>query len=163
MTLAGFCVVLGVGMDDVFVMTNAFRMTNPALSVPDRLSKSYEEAAVSITLTSATNTAAFAIGALTANYGTVHLFCAFCGWAIAAIYFFTVIMFGAVIANAALAEEWLKKKEWYSEFASCYSDKINVIFRYLLRKIFHLPEGFDLAYAVGKWLVSFMNINFVSK
>jgi len=161
-TLAGFSIVLGVGMDDVFVMTNAFRMTNPALSVPDRLSKSYEEAAVSITLTSATNTAAFAIGALTANYGTVHLFCAFCGWAIAAIYFFTVIMFGAVIANAALAEEWLKKKEWYSEFASCYSDKINVIFRYLLRKIFHLPEGFDLAYAVGKWLTSIVGLTIVS-
>merc|ERR1719322_2379142 len=81
-TLAGFCVVLGVGMDDVFVMTNAFRRTNPTLSVPERLSKSYEEAAVSITLTSATNAAASIIGAVTANYGTVRLFCVYCGWAV---------------------------------------------------------------------------------
>ena len=156
MTLAGLCIVLGVGMDNVFVMTNAFMRANPTLSVPERLSKSYEEAAVSITLTSATNAAAFAVGAVTANYGTVYLFCVFCGWAIAAIYFFTVVMFGAVIACAALAEEWLKTKTWYSEIASSFSDKINEIFRHLTHKMFHLSEGFDMAFAVGEWLVNSM-------
>ena len=154
MTLAGFCIVLGVGMDDVFVMTNAFRRTNPTLSVPERMSKSYEEAAVSITLTSATNAAAFAVGAVTANYGTVHLFCVFCGLAIAAIYFFTVVMFGAVIAYAALAEEWLKTKAWYCEVARACSDKINEMFRYLTPKICQLPKGWDIAFALGKRLVN---------
>ena len=154
MTLAGFCVVLGVGMDDVFVMTNAFRRTNPTLSVPERLSKSYEEAAVSITLTSATNAAAFVVGAATANYGTVRLFCVYCGWAVGAIYFFTVVMFGAVIACAALAEQWLQTKAWYSEVVYCCSYNIDGMFRYLTPKIFHLPESYDMAFAWGKWLVN---------
>ena len=133
-------------MDDVYVMTHAFREVDRTLSVPERMSKSYEEAAMSITLTSATNAAAFAVGAFSANYGTVRLFCVFCGLAIAAIYFFTVIMFGAVIALAALAEEWLETKEWYSEVACSCSQKIN--------RIFHKLLGFDMASVVGKWLVN---------
>lgn len=57
--------VLGVGMDDAFVLLAAWRRTNPTMSVPKRLSYTYAEAAVSITITSLTNFISFMIGIIT--------------------------------------------------------------------------------------------------
>ena len=132
-------------MDDVFVMMNAFMRTNPALSVPVRLSRSYEEAAVSITLTSATNIATFAVGACSANYGTVHLFCVFCGWAVASIYFFTVIMFGALVALLTRAELRFKDRRWCFEITSYFFARVT--------RILQMTEKFDVASAWGETLV----------
>ena len=55
----------GVGMDDAFVLLAAWRRTNPTMSVPKRLSHTYAEAAVSITITSLTNFISFMIGIIT--------------------------------------------------------------------------------------------------
>ncbi len=52
---------------------------------------------MSITLTSATNVACFAVGAATANYGTVYYFCAYCAWLIATIYALTMTAFGSIL------------------------------------------------------------------
>src|SRR5690625_471885 len=52
----------GVGMDDAFVLLAAWRRTSPTQSVPERLSHTYSEAAVSISITSLTNFISFMIG-----------------------------------------------------------------------------------------------------
>uniref|UniRef100_A0A915DQW4 SSD domain-containing protein n=1 Tax=Ditylenchus dipsaci TaxID=166011 RepID=A0A915DQW4_9BILA len=53
--------VLGVGIDDAFIMTAAWNRTNPQLSVVRRLAKSLAEAAVYITITSLTDMLTFGI------------------------------------------------------------------------------------------------------
>jgi hypothetical protein len=67
---------------------------------------------VSITLTSATNAGSFFVGALTSNYGTVNLFCVWCGWSILAGYLLTISLFGAVIALMGRAQEWIRSSGW---------------------------------------------------
>lgn len=52
-------------MDDAFVLLAAWRRTNPLHSIPERMSHTYSEAAVSITITSLTNFISFMIGIAT--------------------------------------------------------------------------------------------------
>ena len=52
-------------MDDAFVLLAAWRQTDYRLSVPDRLGRTYAEAAVSISITSITNFISFVIGTVT--------------------------------------------------------------------------------------------------
>ncbi|XP_067124910.1 patched domain-containing protein 3-like isoform X2 [Centruroides vittatus] len=50
-------IVVGIGLDDSFVLLAAWRKTNPKDSVEKRMSTTYSEAIVSITITSLTNVA----------------------------------------------------------------------------------------------------------
>lgn len=55
----------GVGVDNIFVIVNAFDKTNPKDEESKRMREALEESGTSITVTSLTNFLAFAIGALT--------------------------------------------------------------------------------------------------
>ncbi|XP_022668535.1 patched domain-containing protein 3-like isoform X2 [Varroa jacobsoni] len=61
--LAAPFLMLGIGLDDTFVMLSAWKHTKPSLSVPDRTAQMFGEAGVSITITSITNVISFVIGA----------------------------------------------------------------------------------------------------
>ncbi|XP_067135805.1 patched domain-containing protein 1-like isoform X2 [Centruroides vittatus] len=50
-------IVVGIGLDDSFVLLAAWRKTNPKDSVEKRMSTTYSEATISITITSLTNVA----------------------------------------------------------------------------------------------------------
>jgi len=65
-------------MDDTFVVLAAWRRTVKLKSVPERLSKTYEESAVSITITSFTNVISFFIGAIT-PFPSVRIFSIYSG------------------------------------------------------------------------------------
>ena len=69
---------LGIGIDDTFVMLGAWRRTSIHSSVPERMSASFEDAAVSITITSVTNMISFWIGVIT-PFPSVQIFCIYTG------------------------------------------------------------------------------------
>ena len=65
-------------MDDTFVMLAAWRRTRIQDPVPERLAATYNDAAVSITITSLTNVISFLIGAIS-PFPSVQIFCLYTG------------------------------------------------------------------------------------
>ena len=57
--------LLGIGVDDMFVLVNAYDNTNPYLSIAERLGNAMSTAGMSITVTSFTDIFAFLIGSTT--------------------------------------------------------------------------------------------------
>ncbi|CAH1261987.1 PTCHD3 [Branchiostoma lanceolatum] len=86
--------VIGVGVDNMFILLAAWRKTNPWDSVQERSANTYAEAGVSITITTLTNALAFAVGAITSFPG-VRVFCMYSGIAIVFAYLFQLNFFGA--------------------------------------------------------------------
>ncbi|KAH7645581.1 patched domain-containing protein 3-like [Dermatophagoides farinae] len=95
--LAAPFLMLGVGMDDAFVLLAAWRRTNPTMSVPKRLSHTYAEAAVSITITSLTNFISFMIGIIT-PFPSVRIFCIYTSVAVLFTYAYHITFFGGLMA-----------------------------------------------------------------
>ena len=65
--------LLGIGVDDMFVLVNAYDNTNPYLSVAERLGNALSTAGMSITVTSFTDIFAFLIGSTTSLPGVEKL------------------------------------------------------------------------------------------
>lgn len=102
--LASLFLLLGVGMDDAFVMLNSWKRmkeTMPEESVEEKMQETYKDAAVSITITSMTNICSFAMGFLTPSFETVKIFCAYVTGGLVSIYILTLTFFGPfmVLAN----------------------------------------------------------------
>ena len=70
--------VLGIGIDDTFVMLGAWRRTSIHSNVPDRMAIAFTDAAVSITITSITDMLSFWIGIIT-PFPCVKIFCIYTG------------------------------------------------------------------------------------
>ena len=121
-------------MDDAFVLIASWRQTDSRLSIPDRMSKTYSDAAVSITITSLTNFISFVIGTITPfssvsnfllcakdvhslNVQTQHtlilshekkqvrIFCIYTSVCVLVCYFFAITFFGACMAYFGFAEK----------------------------------------------------------
>ncbi|RWS11672.1 patched domain-containing protein 3-like protein [Dinothrombium tinctorium] len=95
--LAAPFLMLGVGMDDAFVLLAAWRRTNPSHSVSVRLGHTYSEAAISITITSVTNFISFMIGILT-PFPSVRIFCIYTSIAVLFTYIYHITFFGGCMA-----------------------------------------------------------------
>lgn len=95
--------MLGIGMDDTFVLLAAWRRTNPRKSVVDRMGETYREAAVSITITSLTNFISFCIGAIT-PFPSVKIFCIYTAVAVLFTYIYQITFFGGCMALSGYAE-----------------------------------------------------------
>ncbi|XP_063062244.1 patched domain-containing protein 3 [Engraulis encrasicolus] len=89
--------ILGVGVDDMFIMISAWQKTKVKDNVEDRMEETYKEAAVSITITTLTNVLAFYIGLMT-DFGSVQSFCMYTGTALLFCYFYSITFFGAFMA-----------------------------------------------------------------
>ncbi|XP_067131608.1 patched domain-containing protein 3-like [Centruroides vittatus] len=89
--------MLGIGIDDAFIMISAWRRTDVNASVPDRMKEAYAEAAVSITITSLTNFFAFCMGFVT-PYKCIHIFSAYAALAIIFDYVYQLLFFGGLMA-----------------------------------------------------------------
>ncbi|XP_068239461.1 patched domain-containing protein 3-like isoform X2 [Palaemon carinicauda] len=96
--------MLGIGIDDTFVMLAAWRRTNLQDSVPERMGTCYAEAAVSITITSITDMISFYIGAIT-PFPCVQIFCLYTGMAVVVTYLWHVTFFGGCMALAGYMEK----------------------------------------------------------
>lgn len=95
--------MLGIGMDDTFVLLAAWRRTDPRKPVVDRMGETYREAAVSITITSLTNFISFCIGAIT-PFPSVKIFCIYTAVAVLFTYIYQITFFGGCMALSGYAE-----------------------------------------------------------
>ena len=117
--LASLFLLLGVGIDDAFVMLGSYHRLcseHPNESKSEIFRKTYEEAAISITITSLTNICSFAIGnvhvsftfkivtkielsgAILPSFDTVSIFCVYTAVGLVYVYLSTLFFFGAVLA-----------------------------------------------------------------
>ncbi|XP_023215985.1 patched domain-containing protein 3-like [Centruroides sculpturatus] len=96
--------MLGIGMDDTFVMLAAWRRTNVKKSVEERLGETFAEAGVSITITSITNFLSFCIGIAT-PFPSVRIFCTYTAMATFFTYLYHVTFFGGCMAISGFAEK----------------------------------------------------------
>jgi predicted RND superfamily exporter protein len=96
-------VLAGIGVDDMFIIVEAFRHTKPEDTVEKRMSETFAEAAVSITVTSVTDFLSFAIGAITV-FPSVYLFCLYTALAVIFEYILQITFFAACMAYDARRE-----------------------------------------------------------
>ncbi|KAK9977271.1 hypothetical protein ABG768_019092 [Culter alburnus] len=89
--------ILGVGVDDMFVMISCWQKSEVNKDVEIRLAETYKEAAVSITITTLTDVLAFYIGLMT-PFRSVQSFCMYTSTALLFCYIFNITFFGACLA-----------------------------------------------------------------
>ena len=98
--LAATFLLLGVGIDDTFVMLSAWERVKEEMDdheIEDKMEETYRDAAVSITITSLTNVCSFAIGCIVPSFRAVSIFCAYTAVGIVFVYIFTLTFFGPII------------------------------------------------------------------
>lgn len=95
--------VLATEIDDAYILLAAWRSTNRTESVEIRMSETYSEAAVSITLTSLTNFVSYCIGMAT-PFPIVRLFCAYVAISIIFTYLYQITFFGGCMALSGFHE-----------------------------------------------------------
>ncbi|XP_051743077.1 patched domain-containing protein 3 isoform X2 [Ctenopharyngodon idella] len=89
--------ILGVGVDDMFIMISCWQKTEVNKAVEFRLAETYKEAGVSITITTLTDVLAFYIGLMT-PFRSVQSFCMYTSTALLFCYIFNITFFGACLA-----------------------------------------------------------------
>ncbi|XP_048049010.1 patched domain-containing protein 3-like [Megalobrama amblycephala] len=89
--------ILGIGVDDMFIMISCWQKTEVNKAVEIRLAETYKEAGVSITITTLTDVLAFYIGLMT-PFRSVQSFCVYTSTALLFCYIFNITFFGACLA-----------------------------------------------------------------
>ncbi len=89
-------IILGIGVDDTFVLNSAFRNTPSDAPIDERLSDSMGHSAVSITVTSLTNFIAFAVSA-TSSLPALSSFGIYAAFCIIGLYVFQCLIFTACL------------------------------------------------------------------
>ena len=102
--LAAPFLMLGIGIDDTFVMLASWRRTSVHDDVPTRMGNCYRDAAVSITITSVTDMLSFWIGIIT-PFPCVQIFCVYTGTCVVFTYLWHLAFFGGCLALAGYAEK----------------------------------------------------------
>nr|XP_023679252.1 patched domain-containing protein 3 isoform X1 [Paramormyrops kingsleyae] len=121
--------ILGIGVDDMFIMIASWQQTNVHDDVRDRMAHTYKEAAISITITTLTDVLAFYIGTLT-GFRSVQSFCLYTGTAILFCYFYNVTFFSAFMTLNGKREKsnrhWLTCRKVPQEHSAEYSKGYNI-------------------------------------
>ncbi|XP_036378624.1 patched domain-containing protein 3 [Megalops cyprinoides] len=106
--------ILGIGVDDMFILISCWQQTNVHDKVEERLADTYKEAAISITITTLTDVLAFYIGLMT-PFRSVRSFCLYTSTAILFCYLYSITFFGAFLVLNGRRENsnrhWLTCKE----------------------------------------------------
>mmetsp|Transcript_37046 Transcript_37046/g.48687 ORF Transcript_37046/g.48687 Transcript_37046/m.48687 type:complete len:150 (+) Transcript_37046:187-636(+) len=84
--------LLGIGVDDMFVLCNAMDQTSLKKKPEIRLREAMRHAGPSITITSVTNALAFLSGSLT-TIPAIHSFCIFCTISVTTLYLIMLTIF----------------------------------------------------------------------
>jgi len=88
--------VMGVGLDDTFIVTGAYFRTDPNLNIEHRIETTMNEVGLSISLTSITTMVAFMLGS-TSNIPGVKSLCWYAFFAIAIDFLFQVTFFVSLL------------------------------------------------------------------
>ena len=86
--------IVGVGIDNMFIIVDELDRTHPDQTIPKRLSMVMRQAGPAITMTTMTDLLAFAVGT-TSKFPSVVYFCTYAALAIAFAFFFLVSIFVA--------------------------------------------------------------------
>ncbi|XP_040122790.1 patched domain-containing protein 3-like [Oryx dammah] len=115
--------ILGVGVDDMFIMISGWQKTSLTDSISERMSDVYSKVAVSITITTVTNVLAFYTGVMS-SFRSVQYFCVYTGTTLLFCYFYSITCFGACMALDGKREgvclRWLKKPETPAQKCSSF-------------------------------------------
>ncbi|KAL6263196.1 hypothetical protein P5V15_005996 [Pogonomyrmex californicus] len=104
LNLAAPFLMIGIGIDDTFVMLAAWRRTSISKPVPERMAATLSEAAVSITITSLTDMISFFIGILS-PFPSVQIFCIYSGFAVVFTFLFHITFFSGCVAISGYCEQ----------------------------------------------------------
>ncbi|KAK0405140.1 hypothetical protein QR680_017819 [Steinernema hermaphroditum] len=126
--------IMGIGVDDAFLMLHAWQKLAPQkCSVVDRLGMLFEEVGPSITITSLTNFISFGIGALTPT-PEIRMFCMATAIAMGLDYILQLILFGPILAIASKLEKFKEKEDpAYNIFSHGWRAKIDRFMQCILR------------------------------
>ena len=89
-------ILLGIGVDDMFVIVNAFMMTRESLDLEDRVAIACRNAGVPILYTSLTDFVAFLLGSTSSLKG-ISSFCVYAAVAVLFDFFLQVTMFVSIM------------------------------------------------------------------
>lgn len=103
--------IIGVGLDDMFIMISSWQRTSVLDSVPDRLADTYRDAAVSISITTLTNALALFLG-FSSPFGSVRSFCLYAGISVCFCYLYSITFLGACLALNGQREA--ENKHWFT-------------------------------------------------
>lgn len=90
-------ILLGIGIDNAFVIAGAFDRTDESLPIEERVRLTMKSAGMSVTATTLTDVAALYLGSLT-RLPAVEWFCYYTGTAILFVYFEHITVFVAYLA-----------------------------------------------------------------
>ncbi|XP_078596441.1 patched domain-containing protein 3-like [Branchiostoma floridae x Branchiostoma japonicum] len=96
--------LLGIGVDDMFIMIASWRKTDSRLAVPERTGHALADAATAITITSLTDCVAFAVGTITV-FPAVRIFCIYAAVGVAFDYVYQITFFAAILSLAGRREK----------------------------------------------------------
>ncbi|KAK0078399.1 hypothetical protein PV325_002536 [Microctonus aethiopoides] len=102
--LAAPFLMIGIGIDDTFVMLAAWRRTSILDPVPQRMASTLSEAAVSITITSVTDMISFFIGIIS-PFPSIQIFCIYSGFAVVFTFLFHLTFFSGCVAISGYCEQ----------------------------------------------------------
>lgn len=98
-------ILLGIGVDDVFVITNAYSLTYlHSQDSRTRIGLSLRDAGISVTITTVTNILAFMVGA-TSVYYSIRVFCIVTAAGLIAGYILCLTLFLAVLSLHSMREQ----------------------------------------------------------
>ncbi|XP_066483688.1 patched domain-containing protein 3-like [Tiliqua scincoides] len=110
--------VLGLGIDNMFILVSCWQWTKVKDSVKDRMADTYAEAGMSVTINNITNIFTFLV-AVKNSFQSVRSFCLFTGTAFVFCYLYSLTFLGAILALNGRREEsnrhWLTFKKVETE------------------------------------------------
>ncbi|XP_022227646.2 patched domain-containing protein 3 [Drosophila obscura] len=101
--LAAPFLMIGIGIDDTFVMLAGWRRTKAKMPVAERMGHMMSEAAVSITITSVTDFISFLIGIIS-PFRSVRIFCTYSVFAVCFTFLWHITFFAACMAISGYRE-----------------------------------------------------------
>ncbi|XP_031705716.1 patched domain-containing protein 3-like [Anarrhichthys ocellatus] len=121
--------ILGIGLNNMFVMVSDWQHTNVKDPVPKRMAHSYKEAVMSITITALTDVFKFSVG-VASDFPSVQAFSLYASVSIVFCFIYTITLFGAFLAlngrREASNRHWLTCKKVSSDHSDDYSAVYNI-------------------------------------
>ncbi|XP_032896068.1 patched domain-containing protein 3-like [Amblyraja radiata] len=103
--------ILGIGVDNMFIMLASWQKTNVDDDVENRMGETYSDAATSMTITTLTDILAFYIGAMT-PFASVQSFCIYTGTTVLLSFIYNLTFFGAILVLNGKRES--ANRHWFT-------------------------------------------------